>query len=277
MFIPMVFGVSPLAPISCESFVIHYPIVSSLGELPSLQRGDLLIMDVDDTLVYDGPWNLGVRPSETLRSMQHLHSLVRRQAVLKLMELYCPELLKKWKTQGVLTMAMTARPLELFEAKKIDVFSENAITKEEASALRVSQLQPLGLSFNCPIDDCDHEAFTLRQGVAFTFGEKKGVALIELLKLLTQTPRRIIFVDNDRKHLQHVTEALQEEGVDFECFHYVSDYRPDEKSTEFEKIRCEVLELCGVWVNTWEEALRVLKSASQCHCERSAAIPSLSF
>lgn len=60
-----------------------------------------------------------------------------------------------------------------------------------------------------------------RQGVLFT-GEynKKGEIFVRFLSIIDQKPKKVVFIDDKRSHVEDVNQALQKIGVEYLGIHY---------------------------------------------------------
>lgn len=95
------------------------------------------------------------------------------------------------------------------------------------AASTISQLESLGFSFYpyAPVKNT-FEVTSLTptlyvEGVLFT-GEynKKGEIFVRFLSMIGQKPKKILFVDDKRGHVEDVGRALSEEGIEYIGVHY---------------------------------------------------------
>lgn len=114
-----------------------------------------------------------------------------------------PKLISEIQAKGALTMALTARPFELGEST-------------------VSQLKSIGIELQKStvstkmIKVPGKNKATFYKG-ALLVGPKnnKGEVLAQFLKLISFKPKKIIFVDNKKHHVENVEKALADSKISY--------------------------------------------------------------
>jgi hypothetical protein len=129
--------------------------------------------------------------------------------VKPLEEAFIPSLIALQK-RGIVVMALTHRQPSLVEATLRQLNSLN---------LDFYLSAPAKHTFSVP-----SETPTLyKQGVLFT-GEfnKKGEIFVCFLSIIKQKPKKVVFIDDKRSHVEEVTLALSKQGIECIGFHYTA-------------------------------------------------------
>ncbi len=192
--------------------------VESLSQVNSLlQSEDLLILDIDNTLVipcqqlgsdqwfYHRLHQLALAGLETKTALeQALRDWHAVQAVTKVRpcESCSSDWVRAWQNRGLAVMGLTTRGLGLSQ-----------ITIDQLESIQID------LKITAP---CKEERFylnpwgvLLRRGILFTAGTHKGQALMKFLDELQMSPKRIVFVNDKASHLQELQETVEERGIEF--------------------------------------------------------------
>jgi len=93
----------------------------------------------------------------------------------------------------------------------------------------VRQVKSLGFTFapSAPVKNVfpvPSDTPTLySQGILFT-GEynKKGEIFVRFLSLINQKPKKVVFIDDKRKHVEEVERALVQQGIEYIGVHYTA-------------------------------------------------------
>lgn len=115
------------------------------------------------------------------------------------------------QNQGRVVMALTHRQPSL---------AESTIRQIGSLGLSLTSSAPINYTFAVP-----SETPTLyTQGVLFT-GEfnRKGEIFVRFLSLIDQKPKKVVFIDDKRRHVEEVEAALSKQGIDFIGFHYTAN------------------------------------------------------
>lgn len=120
---------------------------------------------------------------------------------------------KQLQEEGFPTFAITSRGIRLGDRTVSQInaigcdFSANPVKEEEV-------FWPRGLTAT------DQEHVLFEKGILFTAGQNKGTGLTKMLGHLDVKPKRIVFIDDSRKHVEHVAEACDKLGIKFIGYHY---------------------------------------------------------
>jgi len=190
--------------------------IASLNEVDKfLAPSDLLILDIDNTLIVTAQslgsdtWFYhrldalgGINSREALSKALKDWESVQALTAVTTTEPRTAELVSQWQRNVNSTMGLTTRGLALAnitidQLRSVDIdLSKTAPSKEE-----LFYKNPHGIS--------------LRDGILFTAGTHKGVALEKLLADLSFRPVRIVFINDRASHLNQLGDHMQQLGYDF--------------------------------------------------------------
>lgn len=218
--------------ISPSSFSEVHEIQSMEEIVPFIDDDTLVVFDIDNTLIE--PYNfLG---SDTwyyylVDYLQKVHNLTndsaRRQAEdiwnrtqplvkCKAVERATPELIASLEKQGNGVMALTARS-----------YASKEITKKQLEPNKIYLTNP-------PVkEDVELDALMstrYSEGILYVGeGQNKGKALVDFLKVTHLRPKKIVFVDDKKKHTNEVNDALNAFG---DVVHHEFRYGNTDKRVE---------------------------------------------
>jgi len=199
---------------------------------------DLVVFDIDQTLTTRlVPHNYAqqIQESRFLKKLRSKSSFVKKGVEAyalfnlpsTLMDEKIPDLILKLQEKKVRCISNTATSPILSCSKDIDV-----------SMLRVKYLHDLGIDFsqsfpdlqkwnfcidgNCVVegDYIQNEIPLFKRGVIFSAFIPKYVTLLELLKKIDFTPKRVVFVDDFVEHCTRMHEGLTLQGIETYSFVY---------------------------------------------------------
>lgn len=207
-----------------------------IKELNKADQETLVVFDVDYVLLV--PKDLISRPaSHELRreegnglypkiekkvgedKFMYLLSIKRSQEEMELVDARLSDIVKELQARSVKVIALTSQPYGPF-----------GVIKDEGT-LRVEELKKLGLDFRNAFSSL--ESFTLnipspkdqpplyREGIIFTDLSSKGEALIAFLQKMKWNPKKIIVIDDGRRNLEHIQEALKANHLNGLLFLYI--------------------------------------------------------
>jgi len=201
----------------------------------------LIIVDIDDTLLIPVQ-TLGTDVWFSSRLNHHLkthedYSLaldrslgeweaVRHLTGVKIVEEGTDTLIRDMQSNHVVVMGLTTQGLAL-------------------ATRTIIQLNSLGinLSVTAPAKE-DHyfingpHGVLYREGILFTSGTAKGQALLKLLDLLDYHPKRVVFINDKKTHLQDLEKGVLSRGIDFIGLRYsYSDERVANYSQEIADVQ----------------------------------------
>jgi FMN phosphatase YigB (HAD superfamily) len=148
----------------------------------------------------------GVTVAQAYQNLLPLYYKIQHITDLHLVENMIAELIADLKTDGVLTLGLTARHDPIIDRT-------------------LAQLAPLNVAFSTPAQDeilieaSKHTAL-YKNGVIFCGQNSKGEVLFKLLTMLSITPKKIFFIDDKMHHLIAVEKMAIERGIECVCIHY---------------------------------------------------------
>lgn len=230
--------------------------IESLAEISDLQpAGTFYFFDIDDTLI-DSPYMLGskawrkymseVTKRETICNWHDLFSLyVALNHPLNTVESITAPFIKELQEKGYVVFGLTAR-----ERKKW--YDTPA---EDIDLLTANQLRSLGIVFKTDNLDSIYDYLIHSpehfQGIFFADIEPKGGYLLKLFKEARKLPRKVIFIDDKQSQVESVAEALDELGIDNECYWYCPT---DKKNQDFDPLVANI-QLYYFWTSRAEHIL----------------------
>lgn len=206
-----------LAPLFAFAEVRQAPTMESA--LEGAEKGTLVIFDLDNTVMMP-PQTLGGEEwydyfvekrteefvSQGLNASEAKNKAVdqglkewsqfHKNAKVTPVEKQTPQLISDIQGKGVITMALTARPIDLADST-------------------INQLKSIGIDFsqhsisNRTVSVPGENIAKFYKG-ALLVGPKnnKGTVLVKFLKMIKAKPVKIIFVDNKQHHVDNVEKAL---------------------------------------------------------------------
>jgi len=102
---------------------------------------------------------------------------------------------------------------------------------ESLEEWRIHQLKELGIDFSCSFPSlfeleitkvsAKNERYPLfKKGILFSVGYSKGDVLKAFLKEIKYKPKKVIFFDDKKEHVETVVKAMKEENIVCEGFQY---------------------------------------------------------
>lgn len=123
------------------------------------------------------------------------------------------EIIKRLQQENFPAIALTSRGMRLgqrtikqLNAIGID-FSNNGFREEEILWAHDDRRKA-----------SEHVMF--EKGILFTSGQNKGLCLKIFMEETGKIPERVVYIDDDRKHIDHVAEQCKILGIDFFGYHY---------------------------------------------------------
>lgn len=208
--------------------------------LPHTQPETLVVFDLDDTtfrtasMLGNDAWfnyqvsagmQQGFSAETAVQHILPLYLVIQYFAQLELIDHNFPALLKTLANNNIHSMSLTTRSMGLVER-----------TKQELTRLGVSFAQ------NAP---CDHDlalglthTACYTNGIIFGANNNKGKILLQFLDTIGYQPKKIIFVDDKRSHLESLERAIEYRGIRFVGLRYSAE---DERKTQFDPILADKL------------------------------------
>lgn len=233
----------PLFIISLYLTIICSSLFGKIIEVESFQQivnyinvETLVLLDIDDTLLIPiqtlgtDAWFMAKLKDHLKQEKEYSLALdktlaeweaVRHLTSVQVVEEGTPEIVNEMQKNGVVVMGLTTQGLAL-------------------ATRTVMQLESLNihLSTTAPSHQ-DHyfmngkNGVLYREGILFTSGTPKGKALLAFLDIIDYHPKKIVFINDKKTHLEDVENALTIEGIEFTGLRYsysdqrVLNYNPE--------------------------------------------------
>ncbi len=202
-----------------EAKIVHTSHIEDL--LSHLNESTWVLFDLDDTLL-EGENQLG-------RAKWYYHEtekLMRRGlSDVDAQKLFYPQ----WILSQTICPTRTLEPHTALIVAKAQAMTERAIAltarHPPIASLTVEQLQKLNIdlaetALKIP-SDFAMETTLYRNGIWFlTDFQQKGKTFARLLDAMEECPKRIVYIDDGRHHLEEMEKALSEKKIEFIGIHY---------------------------------------------------------
>lgn len=185
----------------------------------SIQKGTLVLFDIDDTLMcartelnsgrwIEYLWKLAnASMPEKINIVHSLMWHVSEYVPVMPIDSLTPALISDLQEmEDVVALAFTAR-FPVFTAS-----SEN---------ITAMQLEKIGVNFSktdYPKQLDDHHSF--HQGIIFSAGKIKGPHLQDMLQTIDHIPAKVVFVDDKLKQVVSVHQTMEAMGIPCDCYWY---------------------------------------------------------
>lgn len=221
MFLRILF--CTLASLMMEARIIETVTVDNI--IPLIDKDTWLLVDLDNT-TFEGKQALG----HTEWFYDKAHKKMKSGMTLEEATRECyPEWIEVQKVCPVKPVEAAFIPeLNLLQQQGIVVMG---LTHRQPSLVdsTLRQVNSLGLDFSrsAPVKDSfvvpSETPTQYVQGILFT-GEynKKGVIFVRFLSIVDQKPKKIVFIDDKRSHVEEVEMALMEQEIEYIGVHYTA-------------------------------------------------------
>jgi hypothetical protein len=233
-----------------------------LGILADVGPDDLLIFDVDEVLI--SPADAFLRPVAWEHSYSvytqaftkpdgkfdhDLYSKWIRQVEVKPVNEKLPEAIKGFQNQGTRTIALTRMVPGAGPCGEVSAMED----------FRFAELSNVGIDFSsaCNFDyrEFHFEAVNGRvplykKGIIYARPYKKDEVLPEFLRTLDFVPKKVWYIDNDKREVENLSHSMNKEGVPFVGIHYLDESlinRPYDLKVGL--FQFEYFKRCSVWLN----------------------------
>ncbi len=210
-----------LLPFLSEAKIIETITIKTV--VPLIDEDTWLVVDLDNTVFegkqalghtewfYDKAYALmkeGMTLDEATRECYPMWIEIQKICPVKPVEDVFIPALKNVQQRGIIVMGLTHRQPSLVDST-------------------ISQLASLGWSFQptAPVKNIfavpSSTPTIYKEGILFT-GEynKKGEMFTRFLAIISQKPKKIIFIDDKRSHVEDVERAVTEQGIECIGVHY---------------------------------------------------------
>lgn len=215
--------VTYLAPFVAEAKIIQTATVKDI--VPLIDNDTWVLVDLDNT-TFEGKQALG----HTERFYDKAHDKMRNGMTLdEATREYYPEWIEIQKVCSVKPVEAAFIPaLMLLQDQGIIIMG---LTHRQPSLVdsTLRQVNSLGFSFfdSAPVEDTlvvpSETPTKYVQGILFT-GEfnKKGELFVRFLSMINQKPKKIVFIDDKRSHVEEVEIALMKQEIEYIGIHYTA-------------------------------------------------------
>ena len=188
-----------------------------------LDSETLVILDIDDTLLVPIQ-TLGTDPWFLSRLEYHWHitndrsraldkalaewEAVRHLTDVKLVEAKTDEIIDNMQRNNIVVMGLTTQGLSLSDRTPVQL---------QSLSINLSKSAPSS-------QDCyfinGARGVLYHHGILFTSGTSKGEALLQLLDLIDYHPKKIVFINDKKTHLQDVEKSATSRNINFVGLRY---------------------------------------------------------
>ncbi len=230
-------------------------------ECSSLNRNSLLLFDVDATLIVPNDAILKPKGKSFFEKLvadytdRDLFREIRMKAPHSVVDSRSVDFIRMLQKRQVPILALTAAPAKV---KGL----------EGAGNWRVDELRQFGFDFqnSLPQDNCItlpkseqyQQSPMFKLGVLYSSFHPKGDVLIAFLQHLNLSPEKIIFVDDELKHVQSVISCLDKAGIQCVGIHYIAaNEMPCDLNPQLARFQVSFFAENDVWLSD-KEGLSIL-------------------
>ena len=221
-----------------EPTVVKIATIESLEQIPISQHEQTLyLIDLDDTLL-DFPYMVGsktwrryISEAQKIDTRKNWHDVftyfLNRNYPVTTVEPITSQFVKSLQANGHIVCGLTARERNRWYDKELAGIDE----------LTTNQLKSLDIIFDSEKLEKSYPYLTLESeyygGTFFADIEPKGSYVLKLFEHASPLPKKVIFIDDKTSQVESVARALENLGIEYECYHYT---RTDQKATMFDPL-----------------------------------------
>ena len=215
-------------------------------EISALDENSLVVFDVDDTLIakkdkiirhvtvpYKQLWLVVKYGPQVANKEKRLYvfSRILKDAPRELTDKQLPCIIKQLKKRGTKIIALTNG--ESGRLGVIENFSDFRLQEFEELGLNFSDSFPTTKSLEIQVKAPTHDGMLplFKRGIICGNRVDKGQVLASFLCQLQWKPKRVIFIDDDKKFVTQVAVAMKQEEIDFLGLHYIKQKLEAETTT----------------------------------------------
>jgi hypothetical protein len=240
MFLKIFCLATAFLPFATEAEIIETATIETV--IPLIDEDTWLVVDLDNTM-FEGKQALG----HTEWFYDKAHALMRNGMTLEEATRECyPEWIEIQKICPV--KAVEAAFIPALASAQLRGIVMMGLTHRQPSLVdsTIGQLASLDWSFlpTAPVKNTfsvpSATPTIYKEGILFT-GEynKKGEIFVRFLTMIDQKPKRVIFIDDKRSHVEDVERALTVLGIEYMGIHYTAIERAEKvyfpEIAEFQK------------------------------------------
>jgi hypothetical protein len=238
---PVQMGARRVTRLSSKSSILETNSIQDIWK--HVKPGSWLVLDIDNTVART-PQQTGSdqwfrrRVTETLASGRPFENaldewtMLQFRSPLQLVETCTASLVAEAQRRSLTVMAETSRGIRLGERTVTQL-------RELEVDFRVTAPSCEEIFWPRGVEEMDKEHVLYEGGILFTAGQHKGKAFQKLCAKLETTPKHVVFVDDSKKHVEHMRDSCYEMGVPFTGLRYgrtdewVNAYDPDVARVQF--------------------------------------------
>lgn len=218
--------------------------------LQTLQKGDWLVVDVDDTLITPqammfrtkSPHHTFLDKIKEQPKVDEIIATWRLNRKIMLVEPTWPETIESLKNRGIIVIALTQMHTGTFASIP------------SVEQWRFNELCSFGITFS-PYATHQVETLidnsmpaTLYQGILFTGSHSKADTLKSFITKYHK-PSRLVFIDDRLEHVESLHTFCASTGIIYTGCHYqAADTLPYDPSQDFGDIQSHTLEAENTWI-----------------------------
>lgn len=222
--------------------------IDTIDQLPLTQpEGTLFLFDLDDTLI-DSPHMVGSRAWR-----QYMRAAVGKywhdRLSLFLLEHIAVDTVEKTTAEIIKLLQIQGYPVCGFTARERHFWFDIPAHMDE---ITTQQLASVGIQFDSDNVVRAYPALTQTpeyyEGIIFSNVVEKGSYLASLLQSFPASsllPNKVIFIDDKKYQIESVAAALEESGIDYECYLYRAT---DKKDSAFDPLIANI-QLYHIWLS----------------------------
>ena len=231
-------------------------------ESENLDTDSLVLFDVDGTIIVADDAILKLNGRKLFKQLIEGHTDrdlfrdIRMQAPHSLVDFRLINLIQQLQEKKIPTIAFTAAPAKIQDG--------NA-----AGDWRIEELKLFGFDFSTAISTSDSIELPntlddahlpmFKSGVLFSSSHPKGNILVAFLQKTGLNPYKVLFIDDELKHVQSVVASLEKLGIECLGIHYTAAHdAPCELNPEHARFQVEYFIKHNVWLYDEHMALKNL-------------------
>lgn len=234
----LTFSRTPPVDAAADKKVSNISKIESLSQIKEVSEQPdrtIFFFDLDDT-IFDFPYMLGSKAwrryfaeaTKKINSDKNWHDLLSYFLVhnypVKAIEPNTSDFIKDLQKKGFVVCGLTARERKIwYDTKKEGV---DQITNKQLSSVNVD-FYNYSLENAFPYLTFESDYYN---GTFFAHLEPKGNYLLHLFEGAPDYPEKVIFIDDKLSQVESVASALNELGIENECYFY---YATDAKARNF--------------------------------------------
>lgn len=239
--------------------------ISSFNEIKNflnqVDENDLVIFDVDGTLIQ--PTDMVLRPCGEFFFIQQFTKLIEKHSEARIKWL-CSKILLERQLRVVdpdlvdFIVVLQSRSVKIMALTSLMTGSFGAIRNMEE--WRVNELMNMGFDFSGAFPKYNHIVFgdirkenslpIFKDGILFSSRHSKGEVLNAFLQKIKWMPKKIIYIDDMRTHIDSVEAVLEDLPCESICYHYsMPEQDTDKLDEEVAMKQLLHLQIHGAWLS----------------------------